>query len=228
MLKLDSDSLKHAYSGESSRAADAEWFGAEHVDFRFTCLMKCENTNCKEVSVACGRGDLEEHPDERMENITYEQAFYPTYFKPSPILIVIPVRCPAPVREELCAAFVGSWGEFATAANRIRVAVEKLLDALKIPKTIKNKAGKRLPITLHARIQSLPTKHEAVKTSLLAIKWLGNYGSHETDMSRDSIFDALDIFETVLTALFSEHPRRIERLVAAVNKHKGPARRRGK
>ena len=224
-LKLDSSTLNYSKSGESARASSEDWYGPEHVEYRFATVLKCENTDCREVSAIAGRGEVDEHPDDRMEHLEYEDVFYPTYFKPSPRLIVIPNRCPAEVRTELEAAFVGSWGEFASSANRVRVAVELLLDALRIPKTSKTKTGKRSPLVLHKRIESLPNRHDEIRTSLLAIKWIGNHGAHDPEISRDAVFDALDIFESVLIALYSDNPRRIRRLVAAVNKRKGPTRR---
>ena len=225
-LKLDATRLIYSKSGESARASSEDWYGPEHVEYRFATVLKCENTDCGEASTVAGIGEVDEHPDDRMEHLEYEDVFYPTYFKPSPRLIVIPNKCPADVRLELEAAFVGSWGEFASSANRVRVAVERLLDALRVPKTSKAKNGKRNPLVLHKRIESLPNRHDSIRTSLLAIKWIGNHGAHETEISRDAVFDALDIFESVLIALYSDNPRRIQRLVAIVNKRKGPAPQR--
>ena len=224
MFRLDADALKFAMSSHSARAAGEEWFGPEHVEYKFSALLKCDNPACKEVASIAGRGELETIPDERMQHEEYEARFFPTYFSPSPVLISIPPRCPDEVREQLNAAFVSSWGEYPAAANRIRVAAELLLDALRVPKTaaVQNKGRRRR--SLHERINALPARHAPVKNSMLAIKWLGNHGTHEADMSQHAVYDALDIFESVLEELYSEHPRRIEQLVRAVNQRRGPVR----
>lgn len=226
MLRLDASSLAFAMSSESARASDEEWFDANHVEYRFTALLKCDNSACREVAPVAGLGEVDEVPDERMERLEYVEQFFPTYFDPSPILISIPTRCPASVREQLQASFSASWTDANSAANRIRVAVELLLDSLRIPRTRKAKNGRRHRQSLHERIESLPQQRAEIKDLLLAIKWLGNYGTHETTLTQDSVYDALDIFEVVLTSLYSEHPRRIKQLVKVVNKRRGPVRRK--
>ncbi len=226
MLRLNTSSLAYAMSSESARASDEEWFDHRHVEYRFTALLKCDNIACGEVVPIAGLGEVEEIPDERMEHFEYADQFFPTYFHPSPILISIPTTCPAPVREQLHASFSASWTDANSAANRIRVAVESLLDALRIPRTRKGKNGRRQRYSLHERIESLPPHRAEIKDLLLAIKWLGNHGTHETTLTQESVYDALDIFEVVLTNLYSEHPRRIQQLVKSVNKRRGPARRR--
>ncbi len=222
MLRLDTSSLSYAMSSESARASDEEWFGAQHVEYRFIALLKCDNTACREVAPVAGMGEVDETPDEQMEQLEYEEQFFPTFFQPSPILISIPARCPAAVREQLHASFSSSWTDANSAANRIRVAVELLLDSLRIARTRKTKTGRRHRQSLHERIDALPPQRADIKDLLLAIKWLGNYGTHETNLTQDSVYDALDIFEVVLTNLYSEHPRRIKQLVKVVNKRRGP------
>lgn len=225
MLRLDVDALKFAMSSHSARAAGEDWFGPEHVEYKFSALLKCDNPACKEVASIAGRGEVVTIPDEQMQHEEYEARFFPTYFSPSPVLISIPPRCPDKVREQLKSAFVSSWGEYPAAANRIRVAAELLLDALRVPKTAVAKNYGRRRLTLHDRINAIPIRYAPVKNSLLAIKWLGNHGTHEVDMSQQAVYDALDIFESVLEELYSEHPRRIKQLVRAVNQRRGPVRK---
>ena len=167
MLRLDPDTLAFALNGQSARMANEVWFDAEHAEYRFSALLKCESIHCKEVAVVAGRGEVEQTPDERMEKMEYADIFFPAYFKPSPTLIAIPPRCPASVRDELAAAFVNSWGEFAAAGNRIRVAVERLLDALRVPKTAESENGKRRSLTLHQRIEKLPAQRSVVRPSIV-------------------------------------------------------------
>lgn len=106
------------------------------------------------------------------------------------------------------------------------MAVELLLDALRIKKLTINKHGKRMRLCLHDRIVSMKSKYPTVHNKLLAIKWLGNEGSHPGTLTRDLVFDALDIFESVLDKLYSKHPMTIEKLVHAVNLRKGPPRKK--
>jgi hypothetical protein len=154
----------------------------------------------------------------------YVEFFYPEYVSPSPPLIQIPDDCPVEVVAELKRAFIASWGDFPATVNRIRAAVERLLDFLKEPKTTMNKKGHRERLSLHERIISLGTRDKDLSDSLLAVKWLGNVGSHTDSVSRDDVFDAFDILELVLDELFVKHRERVKKLVTAINRKKGPAR----
>ena len=87
--------------------------------------------------------------------------------------------------------------------------------------TVKPKSG-RTRLNLHQRIGLLPQKHAALRDALLAIKWLGNAGAHEAEMSRDEVYDAFDILEFVLKQLYEADHRAVERLVKKVNQRKGP------
>jgi hypothetical protein len=100
--------------------------------------------------------------------------------------------------------------------------VERLLDFIKEPKSKVSKGGKRDRLPLHARIVNVASRDKALSESLLAVKWLGNAGSHSEELSRDDIFDALDILDIVLDDLFVRHRTRVKKLVAAINKNKGP------
>lgn len=141
-------------------------------------------------------------------------------------MIDIPAQCPSAVADELKRAFIASWGDFAAAGNHIRTAAEHLLTALRVKKTATGRTGKKSWMALHARIEKAEARHPKVSQSLFAIKWLGNAGSHSGELTREDVYDAPDIFETVLHELYVNHAKAIEKLVTAVNRRKGPIRRR--
>ena len=58
------------------------------------------------------------------------------------------------------------------------MCIEILLDNLKVPKTELSKKSKRKRLTLHSRIEKLSETHPNIEKHLLAIKWIGNDGSH--------------------------------------------------
>lgn len=223
-LRLKPESLSSSWTANTNEASNHEAFEACWVEQRFVALLKCDNEKCKEPVVVAGTGTVEEWPGERFAETLYEDVFVPTYVFPSPKLIDIPPNAPSAVVEELHQAFIASWSDFSSASNRIRSAAERLLDALKIPKTTLNKNRKRVPLPLHSRIKKTQTKYPQTHQWLFAIKWLGNAGSHSTALSRDDVFDALDIFEAVLHELYSGHRQKIEKLAAHVNARKGPSR----
>jgi hypothetical protein len=223
-LRLIPESLNSSWTANTTEASNHEAFEASWVKQRFVALLKCDNGKCKEPVVVAGTGTVEEWPDEHLTEMLYEDVFVPTYVLPSPKLIDIPPNAPSAVVEELNQAFIASWSDFSSAGNRIRSATERLLDALRIPKTTVNARGKKENLTLHSRIDKTKTKFPMTHQSLLAVKWLGNAGSHSSALSRDAVFDALDIFEAVLHELYSTHPSAIKKLVAQVNARKGPSR----
>ncbi len=223
-LRLEKDTLKHSWSAESKQASSHEAFGPEWVVSRFILLLKCDNVKCSEVVTVSGSGRVAEYPDERMEHLDYVDEFFPSYVLPSPTLINIPTRTPDKVVAELKEAFVASWGDFSAAGNHVRAATEFVLDDLRIRRTTKTIHGKRSYLSLHSRIDGIRQKYPAVHSSLIAVKWLGNAGSHAGALTRKSVFDALDIFESVLEELYSDHPKALKKLVATVNQRKGPTR----
>lgn len=79
-------------------------------------------------------------------------------------------------------------------------------------------------MSLHDRIMNLPSSRSNVKDQILAIKWLGNHGTHAAIMTRSAVYDAIDIFEMVLSILYSDHPARMKKRVSGVNKRGGPMR----
>lgn len=223
------ESLTKSWTADTNEAFAHEAFDASWVELRFVALLKCDNAKCKEPVVVGGSGRVEESPNEDLTRMDYEELFIPTYVFPPPRLIALPPDAPSPVVEELNQAFTASWNDYASAANRIRAAAEHLMDALKIPKTTVNSKGKRELLKLHSRIDKTKAKYPATHQSLLAVKWLGNAGSHSTALTRDAVFDALDIFEAVLHELYSSHPRALKKLVSRVIARKGPTHaRKGK
>ena len=60
----------------------------------------------------------------------------------------------------------------------------------------------------------------------MAIKWLGNTGSHQSDeVTRDDILDALDLLEDALVELFEQRTRRLTALTRSLlRRHKPPKR----
>jgi hypothetical protein len=137
-----------------------------------------------------------------------EQDFRVVYVSPSPPLITIPENCPTTVKTALEKAFVASWGDLWAAANHTRSCVEELLDYLKEPNT-----G-----TLHHRIENYKKRDEQRGAALLAVKWVGNAGSHADGISRADVYDAFDIIEAVLKDVFSRDYSKVEKFVEAINK----------
>ena len=189
-------------------------------------LLICTNERCREPVPVIGTREVEilQTSFNDFKEIEY---FYPKHVNPSPPLIAISDSYPGPVVEELRLSFVASWSDFSSAGNHIRSAVERLLDNLREPKNKPklNKHGKRERQSLHARILGLASRDKELSESLLAVKWIGNEGSHSDQLMRDNIFDALDILNVILDDLFVRNRSRVKKLITAINRKKGPAKK---
>lgn len=223
-LRIRPGSFHSGELRESWRCHGEEWFDHDHVKKRYSALLECNNEKCKEPVVLSGRGGVEMVPNEDLSDYEYVDIFWPEYISPSPLLVQIPKDCPNEVLEKLGKAFVASWGDPLAASNHVRSAVECLLDALKEPKTRMSK-GRRTRIPLHTRIVSLGSRNKEFSEELLAVKWLGNQGSHNEELTRDDVFDAFDILERVLKDIFDKKERkRVKAMVKTINKKRGSAR----
>lgn len=192
------------------------------VETRFVALLRCDNNDCKEVAAVAGIGKVVEVPNWEAQDIDYEDAFTPLYVKPSPPLIQVPADCPDSVKAELKLAADAQWGDAGAAATHLRIAVERLLDARRIPKTKISKKQQRVRLSLHERIEAFEKGRPEQGSALKAAKWLGNAGAHTGELSRDDIFDMFDIIEKVLDDIYGTHAKKLLKLVSAVNKAKGP------
>ncbi|MBY4733692.1 DUF4145 domain-containing protein [Cupriavidus pauculus] len=151
-----------------------------------------------------------------------EELFTPHYFHPSLVLIDIPEKCPEKVGDHLRESFALFFSDAGAALNCARTAVEALLTALGI-KRITVVKGKQRPINLHQRIQLLPPKYQEQMDLLLAVKWLGNAGSHGGDKATTAdVRVAYDLLEHVLSEIYEGKGKMLKAMAKKVNKKKGP------
>jgi hypothetical protein len=62
----------------------------------------------------------------------------------------------------------------------------------------------------------------------LAIKWLGNEGSHEGvgELKTDDLLDGFELFEHVIDQVCTKRTEKLKRLAANINRRKGSVRRK--
>jgi len=194
----------------------------DQMKFRFSVLFICTNPNCEEIVSVCGDSHLAEVEDFD-GNAGWVEFYQPTHFNPAPPIFTISRNCPEVVSSEINKCFSLFWSDYPATSNRIRVAIEKLLNHQNIAKTkINIKKRKREKITLHHRIEAFKAKNSDLAESLLAIKWLGNSGSHDSNISLKDIFDAFDILEHTINELYESRQKKVKKLTKAINKRKGP------
>jgi len=136
------------------------------------------------------------------EQVPYDY-FEPKYFHPHLKLFSLPKKVPANVAEEINQSFELFFCSPSSAVNHIRIALENLLTHMKVIRYYRYKKGKhRSRVPLNERIKKLPRRYDNLKELFLAIKWLGNEGSHGDTITVDAVADAYDFMDEALHELF--------------------------
>lgn len=206
-------------------------FEPEMASFIFTVIFSCNNPKCKEVVSCCGSGYWEEEPyddyknmEQRLEYVSY---YTPHYFYPPLHFFEIPKKTPEDVSNAIIQSFSLFFTNKSSSANQIRVALECLLTHLKInkyekrfnKKTNKNYMNR---LSLNDRIKLLKPKYQHIKDLCIAIKWLGNSGSHcGEELTSDNIFDGYDLLSVLLEELYNNKQEHAKKLAKKINTKKG-------
>jgi hypothetical protein len=232
MLVLEEGSFHQGETGASIESMKHEASEASWLDGRFTTLLRCGA--CRGVIGVLGTYRLEErmyYDPEGRTAADYTTYYRPQFFTDAPHIIPILEEVPSEVGAELKASFQQFWGDSESCANHIRSVVELILTAKRVPKT--SGRGGRSPkrggrLTLHARIERFGETAPGVADQMMAIKWIGNAGSHSQAITRDDLLDGYDLMAVVLNELFVRSERRIGALSRAINRQRGPrSKKRG-
>jgi hypothetical protein len=211
----------------SSKAARTEdGWDPEWVSGNFTGTLKCDNTFCAENVIVTGRMFVEagQYYDEQNEswNIEYTENLYPEFFLPAIRIFQIHKDVPEEICKIINDSFKLFWIDPSSCGNKIRMVIELIMDDQKIPKTYIT-GSRRKGYSLHNRIELFKSSKHDEAELLMAIKWIGNSGSHSNEqLSKDDILDAYEILEHVTFTLYEKDSRRIKKLSKTINKQKKP------
>lgn len=229
VLQIKKGSFHHGeLCGSRGRQHLEEW-DPEWTEYVYSCLLVCSNSQCQEVVSSSGVGtiDFDVYQDANGDpSQDFRDEFRPRYFEPCLLLLTIPEKCPeavsAPLRDSFRLFFISP----SAASNSVRIAIEALLTDLKV-KRFSTPKGRRRFIALHQRIELIPPKYSALKEHLLAIKWLGNAGSHDSSdskaqISADDVLDSYEFTEHVLQEIYAPKAKTLLARAKKVNKKRGP------
>lgn len=231
-LSLAKDGLKYSEPGYSKAARSEDPWEPDWIEERFSALLNCANTMCGEVVAVVGRTHhVEDHDWDKQEQ-HWAREFQPTFLTPPPPVFPIPTECPEAVSDELRKAFALLWSDAGSCANRLRTAVEVLLTDRKVPGKRRSKKNRKwVRMDLHSRVEKFREKDSETAEYLLAIKWLGNVGSH-TDLDAltvDDLLNGFELFEHVIQLVYVKHERKMKKIAKTINSRKGrPIRRKQK
>jgi len=199
---------------------DCNWYTGA-----FSSELKCMNSTCGEIVFVTGEKKIElttkdthEFGDVEIERDT----IYPKYCHPALHLFNIPENTPWEVESAIINAFALFWSDKSACGNSIRKVVELILNDKRVGKMRKTKAGKWIYLKLDERIKIFEIKNKEASDTLMAIKWIGNVGSHEIEIDEEVLFDGLELLEFVLEELYGEaHHKRMANIRSRVIKRRG-------
>ncbi|MEW6711882.1 MAG: DUF4145 domain-containing protein [Candidatus Riflebacteria bacterium] len=227
VLHAGKDDFKSFETEESKRNHSHDEFEPDWIVEHFLATLNCTNPKCKEKVLVTGQGRVRHsYVEDPYGNLSEEfiTHFKPRFFFPSLKIFKVAETTPDEIKEILFASFELFFCNPPAAANLARVALEKVIDFLGI-RTFKSRTGRRIRVSLHERINLLPAKLSKERDLFMAIKWLGNAGSHENEISQADLIDLYEIFEKLLSEVYEKKDAKISKLAKEVNKRKGPTKR---
>ena len=219
-IHLDDKSVSQEETPASKEGHGHPAWEPEWIEATFTCAFRCGNPNCKGVVFAIGKVSVSSWRTEDEEGT--DESLTPQYFTPPLRMISVPSEASVAVRDDVDGAFALYWADPGAASNRIRAAAERLLTDLGVSRFVTSKSRKRRFLALSERIHRLRDARPEIASQLDAIKFVGNEGSHARAVTREDVLDALEIFESVLDAIYVRNAERLSGIVKRINKRKKP------
>jgi hypothetical protein len=217
ILKLVAKSFKSRETARSKAWRSHSDWDPDWLDYVFSAEAECGNPKCSQTYFLIGTGGVEPYFDDE-EGQSWGDAYYPKACVPMPPIIEIPNKCPQDVKLDLIKSFEDFWRNPNASANAIRTALDRLMDHLGITKLDKSKKE----LTLHKRIEIYAAGEPTIGSQLMALKWLGNTGSHGNRTSIDDLLDAYEILEHCLMEVIEMKTQKIAELAAKLNKKHSP------
>lgn len=209
-LSLMEGSLRHTETVESGRVHGEDAFDYEWVQYVFTAWAQCSNPSCKQQYAITGTGGLSpEYTSDRQDEWDYVDYFAPMACYPTLDIFTFPDNCPGDLQDEMRTAFSMFWSNRGGCANRMRLALERIMDHLGVPQ---QKPGSDGRVSLHDRIDSYVKTDQTIGMQLMALKWLGNTGSHDSNVSQDDLLDAMEVMEHVFREVIGGQSARVAAL----------------
>ncbi|MCX5207646.1 DUF4145 domain-containing protein [Streptomyces sp. NBC_00237] len=219
-----SDSFVAEESATSSTLHTHDAWEPEWIQGGFHCVLTCRRATCDRVRVVGEMSvGLARRYNGHYNHDQYEQYLIPTMFLPALPLIESRSLCPSEVGERVDAAAKILWIDPNAAANRIRAAVEALMDDRGIFRVQLNPKGKPVRLTLDRRIanfKALPDHTDAADL-LLAVKWIGNVGSHEDVLRIRDVLEGVEFLDHALSLIYDSNHDEMKKRASEVTARRG-------
>jgi hypothetical protein len=205
--------------------AEPDW-----ISGYFHGALHCSRPSCGEVVAVVGEFQVADGPCvEDDYDSQYEKRYRVHCFVPALSLIREDDAFPQPVMQLVVAASAVLWMDPSSAANRVRAAIEELLTLQGVPKLHVSKNGKRLRHTAHKRIELFKErkpKFAEAADLLMAVKWIGNDGSHGSELGVGEVLDGVELLNHALELIYDTSAADLKKKAAEINKRRGLPRKR--
>lgn len=219
--------FKELNSEISATGRIQDYYGYDDgVDYSFSLHLTCNNKDCLEEVFAIGNGlryhSVDENPETGELEETGEINYHPNYFYPNLQMIEIFEEVPSPVRKQIRLAFSQFHCDLSSCANKMRSAIELILDDLKAPRKRKTRKGMQPFNNLHDRIEHFGKSKKKISDLLMALKIIGNEGSHVGGLNKADILDAFEFLEIILEFTYLNNREKIFNKAKAIRLNKAP------
>ncbi len=217
--------VKTEITGEGEHMSNYNYpYGIEHI---FSGLFKCTKNSCGEIISFGGICNKDIETGEELPNgelvPKYITIYEPKFFYPNLRLFKLPKNIDKEIKEQIDLSFSHYFNDLSSCANRIRTTVEVILDVIKAPKyKIANSGRRHIFRKLHNRIENFKKKKKTIAELLLAIKFIGNEGSHKGKVEVDDILDAYEILNEVIDMAFVNKRKQVMKIADEINQIKKP------
>lgn len=219
-----------AENNQSKKLHNHPGFDPEWIAGTIHTIGRCQNDECEQVVIAVGtykvdysHNRADDGPDSEYRGPQYSEFYKLNYFHP-PLALPLPEAVPKDVLDAIDRAVPLLFIDPSFAATALRASVELFLTGQGI--LAGTPEGNRR--SLHQRIElwGKEAGNQRVAEQFLAVKWLGNQGTHEGEPHTVSdVLDGLEFIESAFHELFVAPE--IDLRVKAVNQAKGRYRANG-
>lgn len=200
-------------------------YDSDFQKFYYLINLVCSNHLCNRNVISAGEISAPEIYTDNNGDGFKITSYTPRYFSKSPHLISLDSSYPTDIQKLLESSFELFWIDRMSCANKIRICLESLMDYYNVPRKSKKRDGKFKNLTLHDRIKKCKVLSASNNENFaLAIKWIGNIGSHNTeDFSNEKLFLAYELLDYILQDLFINQNKikELAKKAKIVNKSKG-------
>jgi hypothetical protein len=211
-------------SHETAQLHGHDYFDPDWIKGTFVVRGQCENSDCRSAVYGTGdfHVDLSSDQDFESRGPDYSEYFKLIHLHPAIRIMSVPKSAPDEVREGVLRGSRVLFADPGLAATALRATVERFLTTAGIPG--RTTTGSFIPAD--TRIQQWAAQDPTRETTahlFLAVKWLGNAGTHEdADLTTTEVLQGASVLDEAFHRIYTGPD--IDAHARNINAAKGPHR----